>query len=154
MIPPLDWMEQISLCLFMAIISRPSITRSSRSQGSTSRYVLIKKKTLSSACSFTFLTYSYSANLEIDSWSWRGHSPLLKEGEADTDGHVVDAERNGVSLLWAVLMEHKVGHDNSLTHIKFVRVLIIKNKYPGHKHKHKHTTKLECGWDKLKRWFQ
>lgn len=37
MIPPLDWMEQISLCLFMAIMSRPSITRSSRSQGSTSR---------------------------------------------------------------------------------------------------------------------
>lgn len=37
MMPPLDWMEQISLCLFMAIISNPSITRSSRSQGSTSR---------------------------------------------------------------------------------------------------------------------
>lgn len=29
--------------------------------------------------------------------------PLLEEGEADADGHVVDTQRNGVSLLWTVL---------------------------------------------------
>ena len=39
-IPPLDWMVQISRCLFMAITSKPSITRSSRSLGSTNKYVL------------------------------------------------------------------------------------------------------------------
>lgn len=36
-IPPLDWMVQISRCLFMAITRRPSITRSSRSLGSTNK---------------------------------------------------------------------------------------------------------------------
>lgn len=30
--------------------------------------------------------------------------PLLEEGEADTDGHVVDTQRNRVSLLWTVLI--------------------------------------------------
>lgn len=29
--------------------------------------------------------------------------PLLKEGKADTDGHVVDAQRNRVPLFWRVL---------------------------------------------------
>lgn len=36
-IPPLDCMVQISRCLFMAITRTPSITRSSRSVGSTNK---------------------------------------------------------------------------------------------------------------------
>lgn len=36
---------------------------------------------------------------------YSGLLPLLEEGEADTDGHVVDTQRNRVSLLWTVLME-------------------------------------------------
>lgn len=39
-----------------------------------------------------------------------GSLPLLEEGEADTDGHVVDTQRNGVSLLWTVLREHRNKH--------------------------------------------
>lgn len=40
MMPPLDWIEQISLCLFMAKTKSPSMTSSSFSHGSTSRYEL------------------------------------------------------------------------------------------------------------------
>lgn len=32
--------------------------------------------------------------------------PLLEEGEADTDGHVVDTQRNRVPLFWRVLSGH------------------------------------------------
>lgn len=34
-------------------------------------------------------------------------SPLLEEGEAHADGHVVDAQRDGVPLFWSVLSESK-----------------------------------------------
>jgi len=39
------------------------------------------------------------------SLKFKKNVPLLEEGEADTDGHVVDAQRNGLSLVWTVLRE-------------------------------------------------